>query len=67
MTMTPQTTSALAPVHDAPRRLSGERHPSDTMAAVLPMKALESEWVNCASCGMDVRADRLGDHARTQH
>ena len=25
------------------------------------------EWVSCAECGMEVRADRLSQHRATQH
>jgi hypothetical protein len=67
MTMTPQSQGALAPFDDT-TPLAGEEHDhADALATVLPMRTPESEWVTCSSCGMDVKADRLDDHARTQH
>jgi hypothetical protein len=65
MTMTPQSQVALAPLDDTMQRVRQEQDAA--LATVVPVRAPESEWVTCSSCGMDVKAGRLDDHARTQH
>jgi hypothetical protein len=66
MTMTPQSRGAFAPFDDTVQAACQEQDHA-ALATVVPMRAPEAEWVTCSSCGMDVKADRLDDHARTQH